>query len=193
MASSKEIREFLKETNYTVEDMDRFWAEGCEVNRNCQIIQKSGKSWRSLHINVIKELPTIKETTLAELKEKEEAEKAEALKKQQEEEARKYYYDHFDEIMVEKIDKGEELTEKELRDMVFTCKQIYEESGENRRWTRSKMTIVELCERYFRVDWEEGLTECQEDEFYEQPVEVVKHTYQKTITVTEWKEVDKND
>ena len=31
-----------------------------------------------------------------------------------------------------------------------------------------------------------GLTECQENEFEDQPVEVRKHTYEKTIEVTEW-------
>jgi hypothetical protein len=40
------------------------------------------------------------------------------------------------------------------------------------------------------VEWEEGLTENQENEFYNQPYEVEKKTYEKTITVTEW--VSKN-
>ena len=31
-----------------------------------------------------------------------------------------------------------------------------------------------------------GLTEYQENAFYEQPYEVEKRTYEKTITVTEW-------
>lgn len=31
-----------------------------------------------------------------------------------------------------------------------------------------------------------GLTECQENDFEDQPVEVRKHTYEKIIEVTEW-------
>lgn len=40
--------------------------------------------------------------------------------------------------------------------------------GENRRWSRNNIEIFEVDGRYFGLDWEEGLTESQEDEVYEQ-------------------------
>lgn len=100
-----------------------------------------------------------------------------------------YYWDHFEEIMVRKIDTGEKLSEKELRTIVFETKEVERNKGENQRWTRSVESIVEMHGRYFCIDWEEGLTEYQENEFFNQPYEVERNTYEKTITVTEWKRI----
>lgn len=47
-------------------------------------------------------------------------------------------------------------------------------------------SVVCLCGRYFSIYWEEGLTEYQPNEFYDQPEEVEKHEYDKTIHVVEW-------
>lgn len=90
----------------------------------------------------------------------------------------------FEEIIIGKIDREEELSSRELSEL-----REYEidiEYGDNRRWSRSVFEVVELCGRYFAFTWEEGLTECQENEFYEQPYEVEKKEYQKTITISEW-------
>lgn len=91
--------------------------------------------------------------------------------------------DNFELEMIEKIDNKIELTENEIEDLVgeFSIDTKY---GENMRWNRSVQSIVNLMDRYFAIDWYEGLTELQEDEFYEQPYEVVKT--EKTIVVTEW-------
>lgn len=101
------------------------------------------------------------------------------------------YDNDFDEIMLRKIDSGEELTEDELKEL--TEYEIEQEKGENRRWTRTITSIVELFGRFFALEWEEALTEMQENEFYSQPYEVEKVTYEKTITVTEWKPLKKED
>ena len=43
--------------------------------------------------------------------------------------------------------------------------------------------------KYFKIKWDEGLTEYQENEYWDnKPIEVFKHTYQKMIEVTEWLE-----
>ena len=89
------------------------------------------------------------------------------------------------------VNKGIGLDEKELFNLVLDY-GIETKYGENRRWTRSAYTIVELCHKYFRIDWEEGLTEGQENEFYCQPYEVEKHEYEKTITVKEWVKKNKH-
>ena len=103
----------------------------------------------------------------------------------------KYKKNHYDEYVLHKIDNGEQLTEKELEKMLWSFKEINTSYGENRRWNRSVRTILEIGGRYFALDWDEGLTECQENEFYNQPVEVKKREYTKTIVVTEWDELKK--
>lgn len=89
--------------------------------------------------------------------------------------------------MLEKIDSGVKLTERELRELCFEFNEVDRIEGDNRRWSRSVKSIIKLGEKYFAVEWEEGLTECQENEFYYQPYEVEEYTFEKTITVTEWK------
>lgn len=189
MAYKKEIKPWLKENGYTWEDLNRIWDECCEVNWKCAAIKKSGKSWNDLTMHQIQQLPTLKDTTLLHIKNKEEEEKLKAEAKQKAEEEEQYYWEHFEEIMVSKIDSGESLTDSELRTVVFETEEIERNTGENRRWSRSVESIVEMCGRFFCVDWEEGLTECQENEFYNQPYEVKKITYEKTITVTEWNKI----
>lgn len=109
-----------------------------------------------------------------------------------------YYFEQYvkahewEEEILEKIDNGEALSERELKELVFDGYEIERHEGENRRWTRTVESIVELCGRTFSISWEEGLTECQENGFYEQPVEVECHEYEKTITVKEWTPVEKN-
>jgi hypothetical protein len=92
--------------------------------------------------------------------------------------------------MLNKIDNGVDLTKSELSYLVFDYEEDTEE-GENRRWSRSNETICKLGDRYFSVIWEEGLTEMQDNEFYNQPIEVKKETKRKTITVTNWVAIKK--
>lgn len=185
MASKEDIKLWLKDNNLTLEDVDRIWEECCEVNRTCKLLQMSGKTWNDLSMYLINKLPTLKEETLKKQKEQEEAKMEKANEEIMDKENEEYCWGHFDKVMIEKIDKGEKLTEKVLRTLVLD-NEIESKYGENNRWTRSVFTVIELCGRYFGIAWEEGLTECQEDEFYEQPYEVEKKTYEKTITVTEW-------
>ena len=186
MAYKKDIKPLLKELGYTWEQMQTFWDECIEINWKVGMIAKSGKNWNDLTISQIRTLPTLKETTLRQQKEKEEEETRKILAEQKKKEDEKYYWDHFDEIMVEKIEKGEKLTEEELKTLVFECNEVFKKKGENRRWSRRVESIIELCGRYFAVVWDEGLTEYQDNEFYDQPYEVEEKTYEKTITVTEW-------
>lgn len=101
--------------------------------------------------------------------------------------------EHFVNYAVKKIDKGETLTDEEIEKFYNETSHVSEERGENERWTRPVTTIVEACGRYFRILWDEGLTEMNSDNFFEQPTEVTKHTYEKTIvvTVTEWNEIER--
>jgi hypothetical protein len=78
-------------------------------------------------------------------------------------------------------------TEKEARQLIWDC-EIDREEGDNRRWSRGITSIVKADdEKIYAIYWEQGLTECQENEYFagEYP-QVEKKTYEKTITVTEW-------
>lgn len=90
-----------------------------------------------------------------------------------------------------RFDAGEKFNERELRYLTDEDEMdvIEEIEGEDHRWDREIQTIFQAGGRYFSLCWRRGLTECQENEFWEQPIEVRKHTYQKTITVTEWKPI----
>lgn len=182
---TKEQKQWLKDNGYTAEQMDNFWRENVGTNPVITNLDKHGMTWRDMNLYILNQLPTQKERDIKAMEEKkrqEEERVAEELRKKQEEE---YYNTHFEEIMVKKIDSGEPLTERELSEVV--CEFAYDSDyGDNRRWTRTVTTIVKLCDRYFSIDWEEGLTEYQENEFYNQPFEVREETYEKTITVTEW-------
>lgn len=66
---------------------------------------------------------------------------------------------------------------------------IEEDEGGEERWYRCINTIFKVDNRYFSLVWERGLTECQDNEYMYQPVEVKLHEYEKTITVREWKKI----
>lgn len=94
--------------------------------------------------------------------------------------------------LLEKIDSGEKLTENELKTLVSEY-EVKSEYGDNERWTRPVDTISTLGGRFFKTFWHEGLTEYQENEFYDQPVEVEKKEYNKEIHVVEWVTKEKQD
>lgn len=77
-------------------------------------------------------------------------------------------------------------TEEEVKHLVWN-EEVERENGENRRWTRNVTSIVEVDGKFYALDWEEGLTEGQENLYFDQEsdeVELVETT--KTITVKEW-------
>ena len=93
---------------------------------------------------------------------------------------------------LERFDRKETFDEWERQMMAWgEVDQIENDSG---RWTTFMTTIFELGGRYFAIDWDCGLTECQRNEYWHQPVEVTKRQYEKTIVVTEWVPIEeKND
>lgn len=179
-STKKERTELLKRMGYSEDDMQKFWDECKEVNTKIKLLSKAGLNRTDLCIWQIEQLPTLKETTLKQIAELEEN------KKKEEDEAKKYSFEHFDKLMVQKIDNNEELTESELRKLVFECEEVDKSYGENKRWSRTVTSIIKLGNRYFAVVWEEGLTESQENEFYNQPYEVELDSYKKIIEVKNW-------
>jgi hypothetical protein len=188
MVSKKEIKKILKELNLTELDMDKYWNELTETNLVVKSVSDAGKTWRDMNVGVIKQIPMQKQKDL------EEKERLEKENKEKEEFEKEYLDLPFDERMLNKIDNHENLSERELRELVFEYEdESYKEEGENRRWTQHVASYVQLKNRWFYIDWERGLTESQENEFYNQPVEVELLTYEKIIPehkeiVTGWVE-----
>jgi len=66
---------------------------------------------------------------------------------------------------------------------------IYDD--ELNRWSRNVQTIIKYKNKYYSILWEEGLTEYQDNGFYEQPYEVIKKT--KVIEQDYWISPDKEE
>lgn len=168
--ASKDIERLLSKMGKTEKEMDTIWNELKKTNRVAIALSKAGKDWRSLNLSVIKELPTQREYDLKQA-EKEKREAVEKVSKaNKEKETRKYYNEHFLEIMIKKIDNGEHLTESELRRFEEYGNIVSE--GENGRWSQGIVSRIEYNGRYFEIVWERGLTEYQKDEYMDQPYEV---------------------
>lgn len=95
----------------------------------------------------------------------------------------------FEQEFLEKYDSGYEFSESEMIELLES--KVEQEYGENLRWVRAVSSICQVGNRYFCLEWYQGLTEYQENEFYDQPYEVIKKEYEKTITVTEWVKKEK--
>lgn len=184
--TKKEREALLKELGYTEADMQGFWDENVGVNRVITMLNDSGKTWKDLCVHQMRGLPTLKEVTLSKLKEKEQKEKEKAELEEKIRQDKEYYNNHFEEIMANKIDAGEELTEKELDRLTYGNYVVDEIEGDNGRWSRSVKTIVNLCGKHYAINWEQGLTECQENSFMNQPYEVELQAYKKLVDVKEW-------
>lgn len=67
--------------------------------------------------------------------------------------------------LLDYIDTENYFNEKELLYLMDSGYEKETTYGENRRWSRSAYTILEIGGRFFGFDWEQGLTENQEDYF----------------------------
>lgn len=171
MATKKDINAWLKRVKLTSEDIDVMWEELKDTNGIAKMLTRQGQTWRDLSINAIEKIPTQKERDLEFLAQKEK-EAREAIER--EEQARKdkeYYVQNFQQLMVKKIDKHEELTERELQTLVWNYSHEVE-CGEPRRWSTTVLNLMTYDGRNFIIEWENGLTEYQENSYFTQPYEV---------------------
>ena len=93
---------------------------------------------------------------------------------------------------IEAFDSGVEINEQTLLNYAYSGEVI--EEGENRRWSRTATSIAKINGRYFKILWEEGLTEYQDNSVWDAPIEVNRLEYDKvipehTVHIVEW--VDK--
>lgn len=186
MATKKDINQFLKETGYTMEEMDTFFAELKPVNKLVAQLIKQNVSWTKLNMSVIKSLPTQKERDIARLEKEKKESKAKEEKDKQQREAKVYYEENFETIMYDAIVSGQAIKEEEIRCLIGEY-EVESEEGEEYRWTRAITTIVKLKDKHFAIQWNRGLTENQENEYSKQPYEVTEK--EKVIAVKYWSEV----
>ena len=184
----KERKALLKELGYTEEDMQRFYDEAAEVNSKIQMLVKAGINWTQLTQYQMRQLPGLKERTLEQLAEQKKQEEAEHEAKKQKQSEKEYYNEHFEEIMLDKIEKGEKLTEKELNTLVSEYEHARKESSQVYKNMRDVETIVKLGDKYFCINWTEDLGDWGEHMFSKQPYEV--KLVERVIKVEEWRRVE---
>lgn len=89
-------------------------------------------------------------------------------------------------ILIDKINNNIQLNENEIQELLWECEYIDQWEGEDHRWDREIFTIIKFENQYFEIPWRKGLTEYQENTYWDQPFEVFPRTYQKTVTIREW-------
>ena len=97
--------------------------------------------------------------------------------------------DIFREKLLNGTFNEEELKLISFCDVEADVKEVDRQEGENRRWTRTVSTIFEFEGNFYSLDWEEGLTESQENEYFCQPYEVEKQV--EMVEEINW--IKKND
>lgn len=189
MAEKKKIKglkKWLKENGYTEEQMQAFWDELIPINKTIAAMNRVGLNWDETNTSILAQLPTAKEATLKRIEE-DKATKEEAIKKAEKDKADKEYYEaNFEEIILNKIDNKEALTEKEIRELIEEYEVDTKAKGKM-RWQMPVTTIVKLSDRHFAIDWYEGLTEEQPNDYSNQPYEVEKT--EKVVVITNWERI----
>lgn len=105
---TKEQKQWIKDNGYTEKQIDTFWEDCRSTNRVINAISNEGGTWRDMSIFVLKELPTQKQRDLEYIKNKKEEEQKEKDRLAKAEAEKKYYENHFEEIVYSKIRNGEQ-------------------------------------------------------------------------------------
>lgn len=171
------LNKWLKDNNLTRKEMQEIWEKLLEIEHGTIVLlDKAGISWEQLESYQLEQLPTEYERTIKEreLRAKEEQErlKEEEIKKN----CSLYYEEHFEEIIIEKIEKKEELTECELERLLEYELEDKREYEEKRRWSQFVTSIIKLKDRYYSMLWDMTLTENGINTFSYQPTEIYPTT-----------------
>lgn len=92
----------------------------------------------------------------------------------------------------EKLKDGDYLTEDEIEQLCWDYPCVYQEEGDSGRWTTFITTVIEVNGKNYAINWQRGLTECQENIFDNQPYECEITEEEVTITKTVINEVKKD-
>lgn len=100
---------------------------------------------------------------------------------------KKIYYDYkyeWDVRMAMKLKDGSMLSESEINNLKDNFDEIYREEGRDRRWSRAILSVIDVNDELYAIEWDQGLTENQEDTFYNQPYPVTLETEEVVVTKT---------
>ena len=96
-------------------------------------------------------------------------------------------FEYTEEIFQYMIDNHIEFDREDYRMFIECCEIDCAPSEYLDRWTRHITSICKVFDRYFAVEWEEGLTEYQENLFDDTTIiEIYPRDYIKTIYMTSW-------
>lgn len=100
-----------------------------------------------------------------------------------------FYEDKYttEEIATRKLKKGIELTEDEISSLLMCFDTVHEEEGEGRRWSKWRLSVIEVDNVLYAIEWDEGLTEMQENSYLDQPYKVELETKEVVVTKTKVK------
>jgi len=94
------------------------------------------------------------------------------------------------ETIINKIKNGVQLTGDEVEKAIWSFDQVKIISGDNRRWSRSCEVIIKVKGKLYSLEYDSGLTECQENEYFPQIAEEVKEI-ETNVKVKKFVSVDK--
>lgn len=95
--------------------------------------------------------------------------------------------------LVERLEKGEPINEHEVEYMVDGFEEVYREYGDNRRWLRSVLSVVDVRGDLYAIDWDEALTESQENSYFTQPYPVRLEEVEVVRTETKIIEIEREN
>lgn len=85
----------------------------------------------------------------------------------------------------DKMAEGYKLKESDIETLVWEREELYKEEGEDRRWSKVVTSVVQGNDGHqYAIHWDKGLTETQENSFWEQPqrVKLEERVITKTVT-----------
>ncbi len=97
--------------------------------------------------------------------------------------------DEYEKAMLELLDAGK-FTRGDRVNFAFELDACEVKEGHDHRWQREMTTVAKLGDRFFKMNWMAGLTESQDNDFDEDPVEVEKVITEKIVKVITWNTID---
>ena len=92
----------------------------------------------------------------------------------------------YGEQLKEAFDNQEVLHEDIVKELVWSCDKFF--SRGSSRWFDSRTALYEYQGFFYGLNWDQGLTECQENEYWSQVPKKYKRVEIKTYTFEEVKE-----
>ena len=96
-----------------------------------------------------------------------------------------YNYDK----LIKRALEGKKLTRDEWIFLINEDKEVGRVEDEPRRWCKWVEVIIEYQDKYYSIGYDEGLTECQENDYCDSGIIEVKPV-KKIIEVIEWKSIN---